>query len=189
MKALKVLLLCFAALSFSACQPEAEVSDDPSATNEQAAESEPTAAPAADTESEPAAALPSGSTEDQTGLSIQETHPNGTQLIVSAVRFGDTGTSVDMTVINGSEYDISLNRNGGNMMLVDDLENEYPVVPPPDNDDLEVAEGEQLEGSFNFSGRVNPEATSLTLVTSDVGGSQSSKSTRNPEFRIDIPLD
>ncbi len=127
---------------------------------------------------------------DQEGLTLQKNHPNGSQLIVSAIRFGDTQTTVDLTFINGGKDVNRLNWNGQNMHLLDNLGNVYYVVPPPDNKHIEARGGEQIRGSFNFAGRMNPEATSVKLITSSKGGgSEDNQFTNMPKFVIDIPLE
>ena len=148
-----------------------------------------TPAPAADEPeaSGPARAVSPAGSDGDIPLTIQETHPNGTQLQISAVRYDDAGTAIDLVVVNN--YDQRVELNGRNMMLVDDLGNEYAVVPPADNEDVEVLAGDRLEGTFNFGGRVAPEANSLTLVTNESLGSETSTTSNHPVFRIGLPLD
>ncbi|WP_420454296.1 hypothetical protein [Rubrivirga sp.] len=175
MKTLSLFLT--GALALAACQADVEPQEvDPDV------EASDVSSAVEDSDSFSGGSLPS----DLTGLSIQENHDNGSQIIISAVRFDDTQTTVDATVVNGHDDAIKLNTSD-DMKLVDNLGNEYLLVPPGGNDEVEVAAGEQLQGSFNFAGRMNPEATSVTLLTNPDFGS-GAEYTERPEYRIEIPL-
>ena len=71
----------------------------------------------------------------------------------------------EATVLLASIGDEAIRLNNGNFptYIVDDLGNEYRVQPPAGNPDLEIGPGESYEGQLVFTGRLDPEATTLAM--------------------------
>ena len=105
----------------------------------------------------------------------QANHPNGSGIVVRAIEVGDDTTRVDVTATTASE-DVYLNWNQS-MKLVDDQGTAYRLVPPPDNQQLQMPVNSRLTGEMIFAGRINPAARRVLLTTNEgVGGSASSTS-------------
>lgn len=122
---------------------------------------------------------------DDLDLDISESHPNGVVVQISQVRFGPNAIEVDVEILNG--FDGTAELHGSipkqRMRLTDDLDNEYPLSPPPDNENLEVEKGESLEGTLVFLGRLDPDATELAVQSYGNNGRQ------NPSLpRVDMEL-
>lgn len=123
---------------------------------------------------------------DDLDLDISESHANGVVIQISQVRFEPNAIELDVEILNG--YDGTAELHGGltkhHMYLTDDLGNEHPLSPSPDNENLEVEKGESLEGALVFLGRVDPDATELTVHS--YGGKDDRQ---NPHFgNVDMDL-
>lgn len=120
-------------------------------------------------------------------LNLQVNHPNGSVMQLRGITFAEDSTTVELAVTNNSRNPIKLNDNQ-DMVLKDDLGNQYNLVPAPENPELVVQPGTTLDGEFVFLGQIPPSASSLTLTTNDrSGGNQAN--TPNPKMVIaNIPL-
>lgn len=129
-------------------------------------------------------ALPADADTDQT-----VNHPNGSQVRLVGFEFADNGISASVEVINNHDSAIGLDKVG-DTYVEDDLGNRYPVLPPDDNLELTIAQGEGLQGSLVFSGRINPAATTLRLMVQEGGGaSDDNRFTDSPTFVFEpVPL-
>lgn len=115
-------------------------------------------------------------------LNLQANHANGSVLRVTKVAFSEDNISLNLAVTNGHNRVIVLNDNK-DMILRDNLGNRYNLAPPPQNPEVRVPEGSTLDGRFSFLGRINPSATSLTLITNDKFGSDADFS-NSPKMTI-----
>jgi hypothetical protein len=115
----------------------------------------------------------------------QVNHPNGTVLWVRSLETREDGMLVDLRVTT-SDREIALNPNNS-MLVVDERGARYRVVAPPDNPNLSVPPGTQIEGKVFFAGRLQPGVSRVTLLVNDGSGGQS-RSTSRPEFRIEMLL-
>lgn len=98
----------------------------------------------------------------------------------------------DIEVLNGggTAMGFAWEINGG-AIIEDDTGATYRLLHPKDNSDLVVEPGERLTGSLTFVGRVQSEATELTLTTNPTAGPdrESNEHTGGPRFVFEIPLD
>ncbi|PSB43598.1 hypothetical protein C7B80_23640 [Cyanosarcina cf. burmensis CCALA 770] len=119
------------------------------------------------------------------GLKVQ--HPNGTVLQVMGVRFAADRIIVNVAVVNRSPKTIKLNTNPQNLILIDNLGNQYDVIPAIDNPRVEVASYSTFNGDLTFATRLDSNATSLTLITNqEFHGLQ--RDTTSPRFVVALPL-
>lgn len=125
---------------------------------------------------------------DDLDLDISESHPNGVVIQISQVRFGPNAIEVDVEILNG--FDGTAELHGSiperRMRLTDDLGNEHPLSPPPDNENLEVEKGESLEGTLVFLGRLDPDATELTVHS--FGGKDGRQNPRLGHVDMDLAI-
>lgn len=176
MRASFALLALIVTISIGGCTQSAEAPDEPT----EAAPSEtPAGAPGASAGSD----LPA----DQTGLSLQANHPSGSVLRVTGLRFREDHVALDLAFTNGADFEQELNNLGDSFVLRDDLSNVYRLSPPPANSEVRVAQGTTMEGEFVFLGRLNPQATRLTVLTNEEYGGGEDFS-RDPRMVVDIPL-
>lgn len=123
-------------------------------------------------------------------LDISKSHPNGAVIQLQQVRFTANTIELEVEILNGRDGPIQLNGglNSRRLHVGDDVGNEYPFSPPTDNEAVEVAEGESLEGTLVFLGRVDREATELT-VHSYGGADNQSPGFPGVDMDIVIPLE
>jgi hypothetical protein len=120
-------------------------------------------------------------------LNLQVNHANGTVVRLTGISFAEDSTNVNLAVTNGHKDPIKLN-NSKDMVLIDNLGNQYNLVAPPDNSQIEIQPGTTLKGEFVFLGRMSPLATSFSLATNNMSGSDQSYSNL-PKIRVaDIPV-
>lgn len=120
-------------------------------------------------------------------LNLQVNHANGTVARLTGISFAEDSTKVNLAVTNGHKDPIKLN-NSKDMVLIDNLGNQYNLVAPPDNSQIEIQPGTTLKGEFVFLGRMSPSATSFSLATNNMSGSDQSYSNL-PKIRVaDIPV-
>lgn len=120
-------------------------------------------------------------------LNLQVNHVNGTIVRLTGISFAEDSTKVNLAVTNGHKDLIKLN-NSKDMVLIDNLGNQYNLVAPPNNSQIEIQPGTILKGEFIFSGRMSPSATSFSLATNNMSGSDQSYSNL-PKIRVaDIPV-
>jgi hypothetical protein len=119
---------------------------------------------------------------------VQSDHPNGSIPVIRGLERGPDSTRLH-TLVTTADRAVELNRNGF-MVLIDNAGQRYRLVPPPDNESVEVPPNSRLTGEMVFSGRVDPAAERVTLSTNDgSGGSASNRFSSRPEFRVEIPLE
>lgn len=133
--------------------------------------------------------LEDGSVEGETGggeiatvevdLDLEQESLNGSVARVSRLEVTDLEVLVDVVITPNPDAAFSMfnNRQFNPMLLVDDLGNEYVLVPPEDNPNLLLDDGEELDGTLVFQGPVRPGASELTLFinrNSDDGEENSS---------------
>ncbi|MFO7547923.1 MAG: OmpA family protein [Acidimicrobiia bacterium] len=104
-----------------------------------------------------AAALPDAIQADAT-----IPHPNGVEVGLGRLSFGATESQAELVISNPGDRAVAL--AGAPTVLIDDLGNAYPLVPPAGNSGLVVEAGTSLEGTFVFSGRIDDRATLVRLV-------------------------
>jgi hypothetical protein len=160
--------------------------DDATGGGQPAGQSESTQAPEPST-SEPGSGDPdatgtddpsedtSETTEATTGpqdqdLDIELRNLNGVGLRVSRLSFEEGDIFVDAEVVNSSTYDITFHPGNGvgfALRLEDDAGNVYNFVEPEgtENQAIDVASGETVNGTFAFRGPLRGEPEQLTLVT------------------------
>lgn len=112
---------------------------------------------------------------DVVDVDVVERHPNGAVLQVRVVRLSPDAIEVGVEILNGHDGRIQLHAErpaGNRLYAVDDRGNEYPFSPPPDNETVEVAASESLEGTLVFLGRLDSEARTLTVHTYGGAGDQ-----------------
>lgn len=120
-------------------------------------------------------------------LDVQANHPNGSVMIVRSIEPGPDSTKVEIVVTTAGK-EVQLNRNNS-MILVGNTGARHLLIPPADNDVLEVPPNSRLSGEMVFSGRLDPAAERVLLTTNDgVGGSSDNQYTSMPVFRLDLPL-
>ncbi|MDJ0703140.1 MAG: hypothetical protein QNJ46_07670 [Leptolyngbyaceae cyanobacterium MO_188.B28] len=136
-----------------------------------------------------------GSLVNATGLNLETQHPDGTILRVEGISFDSTKTTVHLTAINTKnpgEGRIRLNQTWGTirntMVLKDGFGGEYPLIAAGGNPDFEVKPGQTITGAFNFSGKMNPAARTVTLVTNSKGGSPTNSISQTPLIQLQIPV-
>lgn len=94
----------------------------------------------------------------------QFSHPNGSDFTMSSVTFSDTGTVVSLLAENDDrEIPIRLALSGKTYLL-DDLGNQYAILPPPDNTSLEIPGGAGLDAELSFPGAINLDASTIEVV-------------------------
>ncbi|QBI20654.1 hypothetical protein ER308_14535 [Egibacter rhizosphaerae] len=122
---------------------------------------------------------------------IEARHPGGVVVEVHGVRSTESSVELDTRIINGQGRSARLSTPGIPSRMTDDVGNEYLLVPPEDDDWLEVEEGEVLEGALSFSGRLAADATSLTVeFRPDNADRTQDGADSGPHLLLeDIPLD
>ncbi|MCU0565307.1 MAG: hypothetical protein MUF49_01765 [Oculatellaceae cyanobacterium Prado106] len=155
----------------------------PAATSE-------TADPAAPQNPGVAAPVAAPNAGSQDNLNIVVRHANGTTLTVNSLTLGSDTITVGFSAINGHGEMIRLNDSGkpdNGLILKDNLGNQYNFAVPTPNGKLEISPGTTLKGQFVFLGKLDPAATSLTLVTNaQFGGDQDFINT--PKIEASIPV-
>ncbi|OWY67130.1 hypothetical protein B7486_33285 [cyanobacterium TDX16] len=119
-------------------------------------------------------------------LSLQVNHANGTTARLTGITFADDHITADLSVTNGHRNAIRLN-NSRDMVVADNLGNQYNLAEPPNNEDIRVDPNTTLKGKFVFNGRIAPNATTLTLTTNNRFGGNENFS-NNPKMTFNIPL-
>lgn len=117
----------------------------------------------------------------------QGNHPNGTVLIVRSIEPGEDSTKLDV-VVTTADREVALNRSNS-MVLTDSAGAQYRLIPPAENENLEIPANSRMTGELVFSGRIRPDAERVVLSTNDgIGGSSDNRFTGLPVFRIELPL-
>lgn len=108
-------------------------------------------------------------------------HPDGVRVALAGIVFRNDGISADFVVSNNGSSPVVL--AGLPTYLFDDTNNRYPLVAPTDNPQLRVDSGTNIEGTFAFSGRIDDDATEISL-TFNAGGSPDDPSTQSPSLGL-----
>lgn len=106
-------------------------------------------------------------------------HPAGVRIDVAGAAFSDTGTEVGVVISNDRADTVALAAEA--TLILDDLDNRYPLVPLPDNPRLVVEANTVVEATLAFSGRIADEASEISLIF-NAGLSDSDPETRQPAF-------
>lgn len=106
-------------------------------------------------------------------------HPNGVSVTPRALRFGAASIELDVTISNPLATSIFLAESPAS--VIDDAQNRYPLLAPPQSPQLEVERGSVVEATFVFSGRIAPDAAEVTVYLNR-GGSSEDPSTTSPAF-------
>lgn len=100
-------------------------------------------------------------------IPVDVTHTEQGVLVfeIFEVRSSGSTTELDVRITNGHDSrDMRLMQRSGASGLQDDTGVDYALVPPPDNRDFRVPQGEVVEATMSFAGPLRPDATSLDLV-------------------------
>lgn len=98
-------------------------------------------------------------------VDFEERAADGSTFRVSRFEVTDTAVLVDVEFIVAAETAfIALNHPDDPAVLVDDLGNEYEVVPPEEDHTMMIKGGEQLEGTLSFQGPLHRGVTTLQLM-------------------------
>lgn len=119
-------------------------------------------------------------------LSVQVNHANGTTARLTGITFADDHITADLSITNGHRSAIRLN-NSHDMVMTDNLGNQYNLAEPPNNEDIRIDPNTTLKGKFVFNGRIAPGATTLVLTTNNKFGGNENYS-NNPKMTFNIPL-
>ena len=120
--------------------------------------------------------------ENLQNLNKTANHPNGSTFTITAIRFGENETEVDFTAVNGSKYDIKLaSGNNDNAFLQDQKSRRFYLVPPENNKDLEIPDGQKMSGTFRFAGAIPADSQRLSLYFNERIG-QDSEYSRSPKI-------
>jgi hypothetical protein len=105
-------------------------------------------------------------------LDEEQRTPTGTVFRVHRLEVDDLSILVDVEIIVAAdEGNITLNSaiGGTEAVIRDDQGNEYPLIPPDDNRNLTLDEGERLEGTLAYQGPLHDGVQSLTLYFNETG--------------------
>lgn len=107
---------------------------------------------------------PAGGSLNPITQAQQFTHANGADFVMNAITFSETGTVVNLLTEN-DDRDVSIRLAlAGKTYLVDDLGNQYAILPPPENRSLEIPGGAGLDAELSFPGAINLDATTIEVV-------------------------
>ena len=132
-------------------------------------------------------------------LAAVGTHPNGTQIELDGIRFTPDRIGVRIDVRNGSEIELWL-FGAHDTYLEDDLGNQYrALVKPNGNSFFELGPESSLTGVLTFVGRMDPRATSFSIIVNQ-GGLLTNYLANSPAFvlgpfdvgsdqAVDVPVD
>lgn len=120
-------------------------------------------------------------------LDVQTAHPNGVVLQITSLQSRETDTAVGVRVVNGNDREVSLNRfNNRDGYIVLPSGERLFLSPPAQNRQLTIQPGQTLEGQLVFLGRLPPVRSAVLVLNEN--SSTDSQFTRNPSFRIDLPM-
>lgn len=124
-----------------------------------------------------APALPAGF-----GLNDAATHDVGVAVQVLGVGFSETAIAVDVAYNNNTTTTSQWASGRFSGFIEDDLGNRYYLELGPDQHRADVAEGGAVAGTLVFAGRIDPAATSISMVLNDDGPESGRTST--PRFEM-----
>lgn len=118
-------------------------------------------------------------------LAMSQNHANGSVLTLNSIQVKPTETVVNFTAINGHTREISLNQhNKGTYILADGRQ--FFLVPPIENDNLDVTSGQTMTGDLVFIGAV-PQTSDVQIIFNGKYGSNNDYAS-TPIFKFDVPL-
>lgn len=139
------------------------------ACNDEAAP-EPTAEPTATSDPTPSQTPSEATTGErvepvEVDVDFEERAADGSTFRVTRFEVTDTAVLVDVEfIVAAATAFIQLNHPDDPAVLVDDLGNEYEVVPPEGESTMIIDGGEQLAGTLSFQGPLHRGATTLQLM-------------------------
>jgi len=97
--------------------------------------------------------------------------PSGVELQIEGISFTHNRIGVWVRLANPGQIDASIAPTIAPSLLVDDLDNRYPIVLPEQQGSIVVPGGSARSGVLSFAGRIHPDATSLGLgLNAGIGG-------------------
>lgn len=116
--------------------------------------------------------------------------PSGVELQIEGINFSHNRIGVWVRIANPGQIDASIAPTIAPSLLVDDLENRYPIVLPEQQGSIVVPGGTARSGVLSFSGRIHPDATSLGLgLNAGIGGDTGDAIVVYPRLIVErIPL-
>jgi len=109
----------------------------------------------------------------------QYTHPNGADFVMNSITFSETGTVVNVVTENDERTVPIRLALAGKTFLVDDLGNQYAILPPPDNTGLEIPGGTGLDADLSFPGAISLDASTIEVVLNNGQSAEASDIARN----------
>jgi outer membrane protein OmpA-like peptidoglycan-associated protein len=116
--------------------------------------------------------------------------PSGVELQIEGINFSHNRIGVWVRIANPGQIDASIAPTIAPSLLVDDLENRYPIVLPEQQGSIVVPGGSARSGVLSFAGRIHPDATSLGLgLNAGIGGDTGDAIVVYPRLIVEgIPL-
>jgi outer membrane protein OmpA-like peptidoglycan-associated protein len=116
--------------------------------------------------------------------------PSGVELQIEGINFSHNRIGVWVRIANPGQIDASIAPTIAPSLLVDDLENRYPIVLPEQQGSIVVPGGTARSGVLSFAGRIHPDATSLGLgLNAGIGGDTGDAIVVYPRLIVEgIPL-
>jgi outer membrane protein OmpA-like peptidoglycan-associated protein len=116
--------------------------------------------------------------------------PSGVELQVEGINFSHNRIGVWVRIANPGQVDASIAPTIAPSLLVDDLENRYPIVLPHLQGSMVVPAGTARSGVLSFAGRIHPDAKSLGLgLNAGIGGDTGDAVVVYPRLIVEgIPL-
>lgn len=97
--------------------------------------------------------------------------PSGVDLRIEGINFTENRIGVWVRIANPGQTDASIAPTIAPSLLIDDLDNRYPLVLPERGSSIVIPAGSARSGVLSFSGRIHPDATSLGLgLNAGIGG-------------------
>ena len=116
--------------------------------------------------------------------------PSGVDLQIEGINFTENRIGVWVRIANPGQTDASIAPSIAPSLLIDNLDNRYPLVLPERVSSIVVPAGSARSGVLSFAGRIHPAATSLGLgLNAGIGGDTGDQSIIYPRLIAEkIPL-
>ena len=116
--------------------------------------------------------------------------PSGVEIQIEGINFTHNRIGVWVRIANPGQIDASIAPSIAPSLLVDNLENRYPIVLPEQQGSIVVPGGSARSGVLSFAGRIHPDATSLGLgINAGIGGDTGDAIVVYPRLIVErIPL-
>ncbi len=116
--------------------------------------------------------------------------PTGVELQIEGINFTENRIGVWVRIANPGQIDASIAPTIAPSLLIDDLENRYPLVLPEKAGSIVIPAGSARSGVLSFAGRIHPEAVSLGLgLNAGLGGDTGDQRVIYPRLIVEaIPL-